>query len=190
MNFLVVLTPPSIYHLTRMPKLRHFLMRGQQLSLCQRPRSRTSYHSNMGRVLYHRKLSHKSTVRFTTINPSCSQQISRPPNRPAFQRLHLVWKIMTRYCCSIFLCCKKLKHENQIIVNTKHQWYKSNCNINIYKISHLPLKMLCYFTQIKMIPCETKYNKPQFPILWSVPLLISFDLLGGVKRRHARNNYK
>ena len=91
----------------RMPKLRRFLMRGQRLSLCQQHISKTSHHSKTGWVLYQRKISHKITDRFITINQPCSQQSSWPSNQPAFQLLHPVCKKITRKCCSVFLCCKK-----------------------------------------------------------------------------------
>ena len=86
-------------------------------------------------------------------------------------------EIMTRYCFSIFLCCKKFKHENKIISNTRNQWYESSSKINIFTILHLSFDMMCYFLLMKMIPCETKYYKSQCRIVWSVSLLLQFFTL-------------
>ena len=100
---------PLASNLISIPKLRRFLMRGQQLSLCQRHSSSTSYHSKTGWLPYQIKRLHKSTSWFPTINQPRSQQSTWPSNQPEFQRLRLVCKIITRYCCSVFLCCKKVK---------------------------------------------------------------------------------
>ena len=54
---------------------------------------------------------------------------------------------MTRHCCSVLLCCKIIKHKNTILSHTKKLSYKSNCNSNNCKISHLPFEMLCYSTE-------------------------------------------
>ena len=67
-----------------MPKLRPFLMRGQQSSLCQRHSSRTSYHSNTGWVTHQRKLSNKSNGQFLTINQYFSQQSAWTSNQSTF----------------------------------------------------------------------------------------------------------
>ena len=93
---------PLASNLIRIPKLRQFLIRGQQSSLFEHHRSRTSYHSNTTWVPYQSRLSHKITSRFLTVSQLYSQQSAWPLNQPAFQRLHSVWKIMTRYSCSIF----------------------------------------------------------------------------------------
>ena len=102
-----------------MPKLGRFFMISQLSILCKHHSSRTSYHSKTNWVPNHRKLSHKSTGRFLTINQSWLQQSAWPSNWPVVQHSHPVWKIMTRQCCSLFLCCKKIKHENQIIITRK-----------------------------------------------------------------------
>ena len=65
---------PLASNLISIPKLRRFLMRGQQLSLFQRHSSSTSYHSKTGWLTYQRQLSNKSTGRFPTINQPRSQQ--------------------------------------------------------------------------------------------------------------------
>ena len=97
---------PLARNLTRIPKLRHFLMRGQQSVLCKLHILNTSYHSKSEWVPYQRKLSHKSTGTFLTINQYFSQQSDGPSNRPAVHHSHPVCKIMTRKYCSVFLCCK------------------------------------------------------------------------------------
>ena len=96
-----------------------FLMRGLWSSFCKFHSSRTSYHSNMEWTPYQRKISHLSNGIIPIVNQSRSQQSAWPSNRPRVQRSHPVWKIMTLICCFVFLCCKKLKHENQIISNKK-----------------------------------------------------------------------
>ena len=128
-------------------------MRGIWSSLCKCHSLRTTYHSKTEWVPYQRKLSHKSTGQFLTINQSCSQQSAWYLNRPAAQRSHPVCKIVNSQWCSVFLCCKKLKHENTIMSNKKNQFHESNPNSNICKILHLPFKMLCYSAQIKMVSC-------------------------------------
>ena len=152
---------PLAINLISIPKLRRFLMRGQQSSLFQRHSSSTSYHSKTESLPYGRKLSHNSTSWFPTINQPRSQQSTWPSNQPEFQRLHPVFKIMTIYCCYILLCCYKLKHEHQILSIIINKWYESNIKSNIRKILHLPLENLCYFSQIEMIPCKIKYNRSQ-----------------------------
>ena len=100
--------PPVLLarRLIRMPELRRFWMRGQQWSLWKQHSSRNSYHSKTGWVPHHSKLSHKSNSWFLSINYPRSQQSYLPSNQPVSQGSHSVYKIMSSYCCSIFLCCK------------------------------------------------------------------------------------
>ena len=106
-------------NLTGITKHRHFLMRGLWLSFCKRHISSTSYHSKTEWVPYQRKLIHPRTSWIPTVNQSWYQQSAWPSNRTCVQRSHRVCKIMILLCCSVFFCCKKLKHENPIISNKK-----------------------------------------------------------------------
>ena len=94
-------------------KHRHFLMRGLQPSFWKRHSLSNSYHSNTEWVTYQRKLSHMRTSQIQTVNIFRSQKSIWPLNCPHVQRSHLVCKIMTLLCCSVFLCCKTLKHNTQ-----------------------------------------------------------------------------
>ena len=94
--------------LIQIPRHRRFLMRGLRLSLCERHSLRNSYHSNIEWLMYHRKLSHKSTGQFLTVDKSISQQSACPSNQPEVQCSQLVCKIMTIQYCSVFLCCEQL----------------------------------------------------------------------------------
>ena len=111
-----------------------FLMRGIRSSFFKWPSLRNSYHSNMEWVPYQRKIIHLRNGQITTVNQSRSQQSSWPSNHPRVKRSHPVRKIMTLLCCSIFLGCKTLKHENPIIIHKKNKWYESNHNNNICNI--------------------------------------------------------
>ena len=83
-------------------KQRRFFRRGIQYNSCRCNSLRTSYHSNTECVPYQRKISHLSTVCIPTLNHSCFQQSARPSNWHRVQRFHLVCKIMTVICCSVF----------------------------------------------------------------------------------------
>ena len=100
-------------YLIQIPRHRRFLMRGLRLSLCERHSLRNSYHSNIEWLMYHIKLSHKITGKFLTVDKSISQQSACPSNQPEVQCSQLVCKIMTIQCRSVFLWCKKLKHEKK-----------------------------------------------------------------------------
>ena len=97
---------------------------------------------------------------------------------------------MTGYICSIFLCCKKFKHETKYEVTPKNQKYESNRESYIFTILHLPFEMVCYIFQ-KRIPFLRNNYKSQFLIVWLVSLLLHFlSFEEGKNKRHASNNYK
>ena len=78
-----LMVPPYHYqsNLIRMPKLRCSLIKVQWYILCQRNRSITSHHSKIGGLPYQRKLSHKNTGIFPTVNQPRSQQSARSLNQ-------------------------------------------------------------------------------------------------------------
>ena len=120
--------------LTAITKHRQFLMRGLWSSLCKCHSSRTSYNLNTELVLYQRIIIQLRTILIPTLNQYHSRQSTWPSKFPFVQRSQPVWKIMTLLCCSVFLFCRKLNHENQITSYRTNQWYKSNhhntiCNI-------------------------------------------------------------
>ena len=59
---------PFASNLINKPKLRRFLIIGQQSKLCQHHIQKTIFNSKTGWIPYNIKLSHKSTGRFRTIN--------------------------------------------------------------------------------------------------------------------------
>ena len=116
--------------------------------------------------------------------------ISFTPKSTCISALTLTVKNNEQILLFHIFFCKKEEHDNQIIVDMKIQGYISNHNSMICKILHLPFEMLCYFPQIKMIPCYMWYIKNQCLILWLVPLMLSFlNILERVKRGHVINSY-
>ena len=117
-----VISIPLARNLIGIMKHRRLLMRFIWSSFCKRHSSRTSYNSKTERLPHKIKLVHLRTVQIPTVNQYLSQRSAWPSNLPRVQRSHPLCKIMTLLCCSIFLCCKKLKHENPIISHKKNQW--------------------------------------------------------------------
>ena len=129
-------------NLAQMPKHRCFFIRVLRSNLFKWHSSSNSYHLKTEWITYQRKLSHKSTGWILTVNQYLSQQSSWPFNRPAVHHSHSLCIIINLLCCSVFLGCEKLEHENPIISSKKNQWYESNRNSNIFKISKLTLELV------------------------------------------------
>ena len=165
-------------------------MRGHRLSLCKRHSLWNIYHSMIKWLPYKRKLSHKSTGPRRTINQSGSHKSAWPSNGPVVKRSRPLFKILTRQCCFVLLSCKQWKHKNPIISHTKKQWYKPNHNIYVFKISHLPIEMLCYSSPTKTYYCARQiiFNPNA---KWCDRYLCWFVYypLGRVKRRHTRKKF-